>query len=79
VRAQALIAVARDAASMMLAVWIALHEELTGRIHPELLTLAGLLLGVPGATALLHLSRGKQEQPAITESSQSSPSHSSQP
>lgn len=74
-----MITVGRDAASVLLAIWIALHEELTGRIHPELLGLAGLLLGVPSAAALLHLSRGKPELPDTTGSSPQSHSPSSPP
>jgi hypothetical protein len=77
VRARALIAILRDAATTVLAIWIAVNEELTGHIHPELLGLAGVLLGVPSATALWHLSRGNGETPRTPEPSPPSPSRSS--
>jgi hypothetical protein len=72
-----MIAIIRDAASTVLAVWIALHEELTGQIHPELLVMAAGLLGVPSAAALWHLSRGREATPPTPEPSPPSPSHSS--
>lgn len=59
---------------MGIGVLIAAHEELTGQVHPELLVLAGALLGGPGAAAMVSLLiRGKQEIPDTQESSSSSP------
>jgi hypothetical protein len=72
VRAQAAITIVRDVVLMLVGSFIAINEELTGHVHPELLVLAAALLGVPSTVALLQLSRGKPEIPVTPESSQSS-------
>lgn len=73
-KAQALVTIARDVLSMALGVFIAVNEEVTGSVHPELLTLAAGLLGAPSIAALLSLSRGKRATPDTPESSDTSPS-----
>ena len=57
---------------MALGTFIAINEELSGRVHPELLTLAGALLAGPAAVALYHTARrkdGKREPRSTTGSS----------
>jgi hypothetical protein len=57
--------------------FIAINEELTGRVHPELLILAALFVGGPAVAALYALTRtlgstGRPEiPPTATPSSQS--------
>jgi hypothetical protein len=49
---------------MGVGIFIVVSEELSGRVHPELITLAASLLGGPSIIALIQLARGKSTQPA---------------
>jgi hypothetical protein len=73
VKLQRAITLLRDIVLMGIGAFIAINEERTGVIHPELLILAATLLGVPAASVLLLGSRGRSTTPDTTESSSSSP------
>lgn len=66
--------VARDAVSMACGVFIAVNEELSGNVHPELLLLAAALLGGPSLVSLLTLARavGRSDTPPTAGQSQAS-------
>jgi hypothetical protein len=64
VKWQAISTVLRDILSMALGTFIVVSEELSGRVHPELLTLAAGFLAGPTAIALWHTARkgGRRER-----------------
>lgn len=76
-KAQAAVTILRDILSMGAGILIAVHEEITGNVHPELLALSATLLGVPSIVHLLLPSRGRTETPPT--SGQSSQSQQSVP
>jgi hypothetical protein len=68
---QAVIAIGRDVLSMALGAFIVINEELSGKVHIELLTVAAALLGLPSVAALLSLRGNKQTQDTREPSSSS--------
>lgn len=77
-KAQAAVTILRDILSMGAGILIAVHEEITGNVHPELLALSATLLGVPSIVHLLLPTKaGRQETPPTPEPS--APSQSSGP
>jgi hypothetical protein len=71
VRLEAVLTVMRDVVSMAVGSFIAVNEELSGQVHPELLLFAAALVGGPSMAALLSLARsaGRHETPGTPESS----------
>lgn len=66
---QAVIAVTRDLILLGIGTFGILHQEITGHVNLDLLTLYGVLVGAPGVVALTQLSRGKPEPTDTTASS----------
>jgi hypothetical protein len=76
VKVQAALTVVRDILSMGLGTFIIVNEELTGRVHTELLILSTALLGLPSTVAIANLIRGKPTTPDTPSGSSSSRSRS---
>lgn len=65
--------VLRDVILLGVGVLGILHQEFTGKVHPELLLVYSALFGVPGTIGLVQLLRGKPETPSTVDSSLPSP------
>lgn len=63
----------RDLAPLVLGIFGVLHQEITGRVNLDLLGLYTLLLGTPGAIAVVHLVRGNEGQSDTPSSSPAPP------
>ena len=76
-KVQVILTVARDVGFIVVGLGGIIYQQVTNRVNFELLLVYTTMLGIPGAVALLQLSRGKQETPSTVEQSSPSPPHSS--
>ena len=74
----AIVTVVRDLTCLAVGVFGVIHQELSGRVNPELLVVYTALLGLPGAISVLQLVRGTPITTATQEQSSSSPAVSQQ-
>jgi hypothetical protein len=73
VKAQIVLTVVRDAGLIVVGLGGIIYQQVTNHVNVELLLVYTTMLGIPGAVALLQLSRGKPETPTTAEPSSSSP------
>lgn len=76
---QAFVTVARDLVLLGIGTFGILHQEITGHVNLDLLVLYGVMVGVPGAAALVQVARGSATLTVTTKPSSELAEPSSSP